>query len=226
MEICQSCGKSFPDGALLDVFLTKGGQLTQHLLCRECGLRATQGLHAMEIKPEKSKNVEVFDREKARQEHEKAVILLDAGKYRDALHIFKQVLTSTADDPEPMNYLNIAVCHAYLNEFKESLTILEEAIQRWPNNDRLRMNYEGIKQDADTAHQREKERAALESKRLKEKQEFESKKLAVELRKKEIQAHRRTSQQCIMCGKPISSLYRFFYGLERVQHKHCTQYIE
>ena len=50
METCPDCRKSFPDGALLNVFIERGGQFTQQLLCRSCGLRATQGLHGMEIK--------------------------------------------------------------------------------------------------------------------------------------------------------------------------------
>jgi len=50
MEICPSCRSSFSDGTLCDVYLEKGGQITHQVLCRECGLEATRGMHAVEIK--------------------------------------------------------------------------------------------------------------------------------------------------------------------------------
>ena len=225
METCPSCAKSFPNGALLDVFIENGGKMTQQLLCRECGLRATRGLHAMEVKPPKATNAEISGRESARQEHERAVTLMDSGKYRDALPIFKRVSAATADDPEPMNFLNIAVCHAHLGEFKESLAIIEDAMRRWPKNDRLRMNYDGIKQDADAAERKEKERVSRELEQatlVRERQESESARRAAELRIREIQAQRRASRQCILCGKPLTRFPRLFSK----QHKQCTQFSE
>src|ERR1043166_8720817 len=88
-----------------------------------------------------------LDREHARQRHERAVVLMDRGEYRTALEEFKGALAATTGDPEPESYLNIAVCHAYLREFSEALTILSEAIQRWPSNSRLKQNYDEIKAD-------------------------------------------------------------------------------
>jgi hypothetical protein len=90
----------------------------------------------------------LMEREKARQDHERGVAVMDRGDYRSAVSIFKAVLEATADNPDPMCYLNIAVCHAHLGEFKQSLSVLEDALRLWPDNARLRMNYEGIKRDA------------------------------------------------------------------------------
>lgn len=90
----------------------------------------------------------IMDREKLREEHERGVEVMDRGNYGEALAIFKRVLNACGDDPDPMNYLNIAVCHAHLGEFKQSLAVLEEAMRRWPDNSRLRQNYEAIKRDA------------------------------------------------------------------------------
>jgi tetratricopeptide (TPR) repeat protein len=90
----------------------------------------------------------IVDREKARQDHERGVALLDRGAYAEALKIFTAVQDATRDDPEPMNVLNIAVCHAHLGEFPRALEVLKDAVMRWPDNQRLRMNYEAIEKDA------------------------------------------------------------------------------
>ena len=51
MEICPSCGRSFPDGTLMNVFVSRGGRSTQQLLCKACGLKAVQGLPGLEVQP-------------------------------------------------------------------------------------------------------------------------------------------------------------------------------
>lgn len=91
----------------------------------------------------------LLEREKSRQEHERAVDIMDRGDYRTALGIFQQVLQAVADDPDPMLSQNIAVCHAHLGEFRQAVSVLEEALRRWPDNSRLRQNYEVIKRDAE-----------------------------------------------------------------------------
>ena len=84
-------------------------------------------------------------RERLRQKHEETVAVMDRGDYRTALTAFCEIMMTPQYDPEPMNHLNIAVCHAYLGEFATSLAILEKAIQRWPSNALLQQNYEVIK---------------------------------------------------------------------------------
>lgn len=101
-----------------------------------------------EGEPKKTTVQSMAERERARDEHERAVGIMDRGDFRSAIKIFKEALKATGDDPDPMNYLNIAVCHAQLGEFKQSLSVLEEAMRRWPENARLRQNYEAIKRDA------------------------------------------------------------------------------
>lgn len=88
-----------------------------------------------------------LERRKAKAEHERAVGIMDRGEYRPALELFKKALAATQNDPDPMNYLNIAVCHAHLGEFKQSLAVLEDAMRRWPDNARLRQNYAAIKRE-------------------------------------------------------------------------------
>jgi len=48
-ETCPDCGRAFPRGALLDVFVERGGTTSRRLLCRECGLKATEGFHRMTV---------------------------------------------------------------------------------------------------------------------------------------------------------------------------------
>jgi hypothetical protein len=54
METCPKCGRNFPDGALMNVFVSRGGEFTQQLLCKQCGLEAGRELHGLEIKPKES----------------------------------------------------------------------------------------------------------------------------------------------------------------------------
>lgn len=90
----------------------------------------------------------IANKELARQQHERSVQLMDKGQYREAILGFRTALAATADAPEPEVYLNIAVCHAYLKEFKEAISVLEEATKSWPNNVRLRENLSAIRADA------------------------------------------------------------------------------
>jgi uncharacterized protein YjbI with pentapeptide repeats len=74
METCPRCRRTFPQGALVDVFLERGGRLTQQLLCGECGLEAARGLHGLEIKPTlpseaKSSDSAILEYPKRNQEH-------------------------------------------------------------------------------------------------------------------------------------------------------------
>ena len=92
----------------------------------------------------------LFERERLTREHERGVELLDRGEYRTAIEVFEKVLAEIPE-PDPMTFLNIAVCHAHLGDFGRSLGVLEEALTRWPDHQRLRMNYEAIKQSAPRA---------------------------------------------------------------------------
>lgn len=51
METCPACRRQFPDGALLNVVMEEDGGIANRLLCRDCAVRATQGLHALEVRP-------------------------------------------------------------------------------------------------------------------------------------------------------------------------------
>jgi uncharacterized RDD family membrane protein YckC len=90
----------------------------------------------------------ILERENARREHEQGVAKMDAGDMDGAIALFRSALAKTADNPEPESYLNIAVCHAHLGQFTQSLAVLEQGMRRFPGNERLRRNYEMIKADA------------------------------------------------------------------------------
>lgn len=90
---------------------------------------------------------DLVDRARLHDEHEQAVKDMDTGNYRGAIAAFEKIL-SQIDSPDPMTFQNIAVCHAHLGEFGRSLGVLEQALIRWPDHHRLRMNYDGIKADA------------------------------------------------------------------------------
>lgn len=56
METCPNCRRNFPDGALLNVFISKNNNYTQELLCKECGHKAVQGMNSMMIKPKREES--------------------------------------------------------------------------------------------------------------------------------------------------------------------------
>src|SRR5262245_29920939 len=80
------------------------------------------GYAPVDPKEQAAKAVEAL-REKARLENERAVTMMDHGLVREALEILEGVRTMVADQPQAMNLLNIAVCHARLGEFDEALEI-------------------------------------------------------------------------------------------------------
>lgn len=62
---------------------------------------------------------------------------------RKALQKFYQYFETNG--PSPEIYLDIATCHAYLGEFKKAYTILEEALERYPNDLRLQDTFQNIR---------------------------------------------------------------------------------
>jgi hypothetical protein len=50
METCPNCRKSFPDGTLMNVFISRNNNYTQELLYKDSTLEATKGLYKIELK--------------------------------------------------------------------------------------------------------------------------------------------------------------------------------
>ena len=76
------------------------------------------------------------------------VDIQDQNALRAALAIANDRLRTSGENPNPSVYLDVAILHAYLREFSQAIAVLEQAMQRWPGNSRLRRNYQAIKRDA------------------------------------------------------------------------------
>lgn len=135
---CPACNRPLPEG---------NGVTIEELLEQDASADLEVYQRGRDGELKQTTVASALKREKARQEHERAVEIMLQGNYTAALEIFEEVLKTLADDPDPMIYLNIAVCHAHLGEFKQSLAVLEEALRLWPGNARLQQNYEAIKQE-------------------------------------------------------------------------------